>query len=56
MAVGGIENFNKSIEITQRYYNDRVQNNFNYLKLLICQKMNECIFGSLVIFSIIELI
>ena len=30
IAVGGIENFNKSIELTQRYYNDIVQNNFNY--------------------------
>ena len=30
VAVGGIENFNKSIELTQRYYNDIVQNNFNY--------------------------
>ncbi len=30
MAVGGIENFNKSIELTQRYYNNIVQNNVNY--------------------------
>ena len=30
IVVGGIENFNKSIELTQRYYNDIVQNNFNY--------------------------
>ena len=30
IAVGGIENFNKSIELSQRYYNDIVQNNFNY--------------------------
>ena len=30
IAVGGIENFNKSIELTQRYYNDIVQNNVNY--------------------------
>ena len=30
IAVGGIENINKSIELTQRYYNDIVQNNFNY--------------------------
>ena len=30
IAVSGIENFNKSIELTQRYYNDIVQNNFNY--------------------------
>ena len=30
ITVGGIENFNKSIELTQRYYNDIVQNNFNY--------------------------
>jgi hypothetical protein len=30
IAVGGIENLNKSIELTQRYYNDIVQNNFNY--------------------------
>jgi len=28
--VSGIENFNKSIELTQRYYNDIVQNNVNY--------------------------
>ena len=32
IAVGGIENFNKSIELTQRYYNDIVQNNFNYAR------------------------
>jgi hypothetical protein len=25
IAVGGIENFNKSIELTQRYYNDRAK-------------------------------
>jgi hypothetical protein len=30
IAVGRIENFNKSIELTQRYYNDIVQNNVNY--------------------------
>ena len=30
IAVGEIENFNKSIELTQRYYNDIVQNNVNY--------------------------
>ena len=30
VAVSGIENFNKSIELTQRYYNDIVQNNVNY--------------------------
>jgi len=30
ITVGGIENLNKSIELTQRYYNDIVQNNFNY--------------------------
>jgi len=30
IAVSGIENFNKSVELTQRYYNDIVQNNFNY--------------------------
>ena len=32
ITVGGIENFNKSIELTQRYYNDIVQNNFNYVQ------------------------
>jgi gas vesicle protein len=30
ITVGGIENFNKSLELTQRYYNDIVQNNLNY--------------------------
>ena len=30
IIVGGVENFNKSLELTQRYYNDIVQNNFNY--------------------------
>jgi hypothetical protein len=25
IAVGGIENFNKAIELTQRYYNDIMQ-------------------------------
>ena len=28
----GIENFNRSIELTQRYYNDFVQNSFNYAR------------------------
>ena len=28
----GIENFNRSIELTQRYYNDIVQNSFNYAR------------------------
>jgi len=32
ITVGGIENFNKSIELTQRYYNDIVQNNVNYVQ------------------------
>ncbi len=32
IAVGGIENFNKSIELTRRYCNDIVQNNFNYVQ------------------------
>jgi hypothetical protein len=30
VTAGGIENFNKAIELTQRYYNDIVQNNFSY--------------------------
>ena len=30
IATGGIENFNKAIELAQRYYNDIVQNNLNY--------------------------
>ena len=30
LITDGIENFIKSIELTQRYYNDIVQNNFNY--------------------------
>ena len=30
ITVGGIENFNKSLALTQRYYNDIVQNNLNY--------------------------
>lgn len=32
IAIGGVEHFSKSVEITQRYYNDIVQNNFNYAK------------------------
>jgi hypothetical protein len=32
IAVGSIENFNKAIELTQRYYNDIVQNNYNYAR------------------------
>ncbi|HLN35804.1 MAG TPA: hypothetical protein VK250_11065 [Nitrososphaeraceae archaeon] len=32
--VGGIENLKKSLELTQRYYNDIVQNNFNYIQKL----------------------
>jgi gas vesicle protein len=30
IATSSIENFNKAIEITQRYYNDIVQDNFKY--------------------------
>jgi gas vesicle protein len=30
ISVGSIENLNKSIELTQRYYKDIVQNSFNY--------------------------
>ncbi|HEX5186558.1 MAG TPA: hypothetical protein VFV86_06675 [Nitrososphaeraceae archaeon] len=32
ISVDGIENFNKAIELTQRYYNDIVQNNFTYAR------------------------
>jgi pyruvate/2-oxoglutarate dehydrogenase complex dihydrolipoamide dehydrogenase (E3) component len=32
IAVRGVENFNKSLELTQRYYNDIVKNNFNYAR------------------------
>ncbi|MDX1373894.1 MAG: YtxH domain-containing protein [Nitrososphaeraceae archaeon] len=32
ITVGGIEHFSKSIELTQRYYNDILQNNVNYAK------------------------
>ncbi|MDF2737956.1 MAG: hypothetical protein K0S93_1815 [Nitrososphaeraceae archaeon] len=32
IAVGGIENFNRLVELTQRYYNDVVQNNFDYTR------------------------
>ena len=32
IAVDSIENFNKSIELAQKYYNDIVQNNFNYTR------------------------
>jgi exonuclease VII large subunit len=32
IVVGGVESFNKSLELTQRYYNDIVQNNFNYAR------------------------
>ena len=32
LFIGGIENFNKSIELTQRYYNDIVQNNVKYIQ------------------------
>jgi exonuclease VII large subunit len=32
ITAGSIENFNKAIELTQRYYNDIVQNNFNYAR------------------------
>ena len=32
ISIGGIENFNKSIELTQRYYNDILQNSFNYAR------------------------
>ena len=32
VTAGGIENFNKAIELTQRYNNDVVQNNFYYAR------------------------
>ena len=32
IAVGSTENFTKAIELTQRYYNDIVANNFNYVR------------------------
>jgi ABC-type transporter Mla subunit MlaD len=32
IAVGGVEHFNKLVELTQKYYNDIVQNNLNYVK------------------------
>jgi len=32
--VGSVENLKKSLELTQRYYNDIVQNNFNYIQKL----------------------
>ena len=32
LIASGIENFNKLIELTQRYYSDIVQNNFNYAR------------------------
>ncbi len=32
LIASGIENFNKSIELTQRYYSDIVQINFNYAR------------------------
>ena len=30
IVVGGVENFNRTVELTQRYYSDIVQNNLNY--------------------------
>jgi hypothetical protein len=32
IVVGSVENFNRAVELTQRYYNDIVQNNFNYTR------------------------
>ena len=32
IVVGSVENFNRAVELTQRYYNDIVQNNFNYAR------------------------
>jgi gas vesicle protein len=32
IVVGGVENFNRAVEFSQRYYNDIVQNNFNYIQ------------------------
>ncbi len=32
IVVGGIENFNRAVEFSQRYYNDIVQNNLNYAR------------------------
>ena len=32
--VSSVENVKKSLELTQRYYNDIVQNNFNYIQKL----------------------
>ncbi len=32
VVLGSSETFNKSIEIAQKYYNDSIQNYFNFLK------------------------
>lgn len=32
VVVGGIKNFNRTIELSQSYYNDLMQNNFNYAR------------------------
>ena len=32
VIVGSVENFNKTLELTQKYYNDILQNNFNYAR------------------------
>ena len=32
LVLGSTETFNKSIEIAQKYYNDSIQNFFNFLK------------------------
>jgi hypothetical protein len=32
LVVGGIKNFNRTIELSQSYYHDLMQNNFNYAR------------------------
>ena len=41
VVLGSTETFNKSIEIAQKYYNDSVQNYFNFLKKIEKSSSNQ---------------
>ena len=40
-VLGSTETFNKSIEIAQKYYNDSIQNYFNFLKKIEKSSSNQ---------------
>ena len=41
VVLGSTESFNKSIEIAQKYYNESIQNYFNFLKKIERSSINQ---------------